>query len=138
MVTVYAETYKNNFFFFIPEAIDCQFCQGINNITVTKVNDPEVQEMLNAEEPFLLEDVKDYYDANIGFKDLKEMFEKNPAELDDAVCNIKKAEEFKSISEFFKKVPDEKAMNDKGFSIEWYCPFIYYFFICNILSFFLL
>ena len=77
--------------------------------------------MINAEEPFLLEDVKDYHDANIGFKDLKEMFDKNPTELNDAVCNIKKSDQFKTISEFFSKVSDVKTMNEQGLSIEWYC-----------------
>ena len=80
---------------------------------------PDVADMIAGDEPFVLNDVANYHDAKVTFQDLKQMFEKNPKELDEAVCDIKKAD-YKSISDFFKQVPDEQIMNEKNISIEWY------------------
>ena len=100
--------------------MDCNFCQGIKDIPVMDTGSPDVKDMLNNDEPFVLDDVENYHNGKVTFQDLKQMFEVNTKQLDDAVCNIKKNTEFETVSEFFKKVPDETTMNNKNISIEWY------------------
>ncbi|XP_066912744.1 uncharacterized protein [Clytia hemisphaerica] len=100
------------------EQPDCGFCQGITKIPTGVVDSPDVADMVAEDEPFVLNDVANYYDAKITFQDLKQIFEKNPKELDEAVCDIRKAD-FKSMSDFFKQIPDEQTMNEKNLSIEW-------------------
>lgn len=112
------------FLLLLTEALDCGYCEGIEKIPYLQVESKDVVEMIELSEPFVLTDVENYADKNVTFNDLKLMFARNKADLDEATCSIKHADQYGKISDYFEQL-DEEAVMERNISIEWYVTIDY-------------
>ena len=98
-------------------ALNCTFCDGIDNIPSLKLDSVDLHNMVKEGEPFMLHDLPGYYDSTLTFNDIKKLFLQNKDDMDDGICEIKESYKFNLVSDYFKM--SEEEVKEQNISISW-------------------